>query len=134
MKVPLPTVYTDLDRVTDRISQQTRTIAVGVLALVWLFLAGGDKAPVLPHKVNLVVLLLTGGAALMALVFDYLQYLAAYWDSRKLKEEAEREGSKEVEYDCSTRLYRARTFSFRAKQVLTLLSVGLLLAGVINAL
>lgn len=134
MKVDLENVYRDLDRVTDRISQQTRTIAVGVLALVWLFLAGGDKAPVLPHRINLAVLLLTGGAALLALVCDYVQYLAAYWNSYRLKEEAERENIEKVEYDSAAWLYRIRTWAFRAKQVLTLATVTLLLAGVICAL
>lgn len=134
MGISLEKVKQDLDFASTRISEQTRTISIGILALVWLFLAGGDHAPVLPSKPNGHLLLLTGALALLALVFDHLQYLFGYLTSDQVRKQAEQASRTEVVYNYDAPLYRARTFAFWAKQVIAMAAVVLLFGGVICAL
>ena len=107
--------------VTDRISTQVRTLAVSFLALVWLFLVPGkDGAPVTPFAVDKGLLLAAGATALLAMVLDFLQYVAGYLSVRHtLKNPVTTQGQQpNYVYDYGLIRYKAQRWMFWGKQVL----------------
>jgi hypothetical protein len=121
-------VQADHDDCSGRISEQTRTISLAILAIVWLFLASKDK-PTLVSLPNVESLLIIGGLCLLALIADYFQYLAGYFSSKKLLDEADTLKKEDgIEYNYSDCLYRARTLMFTLKQV-SVLSAAVILRG-----
>jgi len=150
-------VYGDLDFVTTRISDQVRTIALGILAFVWLFIAGGDKAPVLPTTPSRDLLLTAAGLALLALLVDYAQYLFAYLNSQQALKRIEQRAAAVTPaaptttgqpattaavasgpvsvvtpptFDYGALLFRARLWMFWGKQVSAIAAAVLLVAAV----
>jgi hypothetical protein len=120
--------------VTDRISTQVRTLSVSFLAVVWLFLVPGkDGAPVLPHAVDKQLLIAAGAAALLAMVFDFLQYFASYLTVKKTLEDKKavegKPGEFTFEYDYNLIRYQAQTWFFWGKQILLAMSF----AGLVRA-
>ena len=77
MKVPLTTIYERLDFASDRLSTQIRTLTLGVLALVWLFLSGGKDAPALKLKAGNKQLLAIAGLCVLTFLIDAVQYWAS---------------------------------------------------------
>ena len=136
MSTDVKTAIDDLNFASDRIGEQTRTIALGVLAVVWLFLAGGDDAPALQAPPSGPVLILAGGLCFASIVADYLQYLAAYRLSRELLNAAESaSGEQPVSgYDHTSWLFRARVAFFWLKQALCLGAVGALVFAILRGL
>jgi hypothetical protein len=55
---------------TGKVSELARQLALAGLAIVWIFKAGSDKSPTVPHPLVLPTILLGG-----TLVFDFAQYL-----------------------------------------------------------
>ena len=53
--------------------------------------------------------------AVSAMLFDILQYLFGYWNTRKVLSAMETAGKTEASYDYSSYLYRLRSFFFAAK-------------------
>ena len=127
-------VWAELQFLSDRISTQTRTIAISVLALVWLFLAGGDKTPSLPGHPDRETLLLAGALAVGAMFTDYLQYAFGYKASDQVRALAEKAGHATATYDYGAPLYIARTVCFWTKQVVMLISLVFLAVALIRAL
>lgn len=74
-------VLKEQEFVTDRISTQVRTIALSMIAVAWLFLSGGGTVAQL-SKINPSGTLLFACilVSFIVLLFDYLQYIAAYWN------------------------------------------------------
>jgi hypothetical protein len=134
MSEDLKTVTDDLDFSTNRIGEQTRAISLGVLAIAWLFLAGGSNAPAVKVAPEASVLLAAGGLAIGSLLADYFQYLFAYVSSVGVLKQAEANPGAKPEYDYSALTYRARKFFFWVKQVLCLLATGVLVVAVVRAL
>jgi hypothetical protein len=128
LKKPLKDVYTDLDFATDRLSAQVRTLALGILALVWTFLSaakdviplklGGSKEP----------LVIIGALCILALLLDLLQYVAFYISANGIRKVAERAKSTEAEYDEGSPARMAQTFLFWAKQLVMIGAAVWLLA------
>ena len=133
MRVSLEKVIEELQFLSNRISEQTRTISLSVLALDWLFLIGGKDAPILPTAPNKTLFVLSGAAVIASLVVDYLQYIFGYFDSDRIRRQAESQDRKTAEYDYSGFLYWGRKVAFWIKQVLALIGVGLLAAAIIGA-
>jgi len=121
--IPLTEIFAELNFVTDRISTQVRTIALSVLALVWVFLAGGHNAPTLPNPPSNRELLWVALIAVGALVADYLQYLLGYLATNAVRDKADAAGAKEAEYSYTDVRYRARGWCFWLKQVLAIAAV-----------
>jgi hypothetical protein len=134
MAVPLKDVYEELQFISDRISTQVRAIALSVLALVWLFLAGGSSAPALVPSPDRRSLLAMAAFGLAALVSDYLQYLFGYWATSGVRKTAERAKQETAEFIYTDARYRARVFCFWLKQVLTLVAVGWLMVALLRAM
>lgn len=133
MSEGLKTVLDDLDFATNRIGEQTRTIALGVLAVAWLFLAGGRESPALAPPPDVSLLLAAGGLAVSSLLTDYFQYLFAYFGSQAVLERAEAAPDDKPAYEYSSFTHRARRFFFWAKQLLCLAGAAVLFLAVVRA-
>jgi hypothetical protein len=127
VKVPLTSIYDDLKTVADTISTQIRTIAVGVLAVVWLLLTRGDQAPVLSKQPDRTLLLVCAVLCIVTLVADYLQYFFGYSNSRAVLKAAEDQGHTETSYNYTAVRYVLRTVFFWIKQLLAMAAVVVLL-------
>ena len=119
-------IQRDHDDCSSRISEQVRVISIAVLALIWLFIAGGDDKPTLPSAPDIRLLLASAGLSILAMVFDYFQYLMGYLSSESLLRYMEKHNQETGEYDSESSTYRLRGIFFTAKQVLCGLSVFLL--------
>jgi len=122
-------IQDELNFVSDKLSSQVRTTALGALALSWGLLVGESptaKAVANDLKWNL---LAVGSLAVLALFVDFLQYLAGYLNARKAFKSVVVDASgKEVgQYDDEAWSYRLRRFFFFAKMVVLAISVGWLL-------
>lgn len=109
-------IIQDLDWITDRLSTQVRTVALGVLALAWGLLLGdkdSSKADMLHLKWHLMVI---GGFCVLVLVLDYLQYLAGYTSTRGVFRAMEAANTDKGQYDSKKFSYRLRQGLFALKQ------------------
>jgi hypothetical protein len=127
MRVPITEIYKELDIVTDRISTQVRTITVGVLALVWVFLSGGKDMPAISLVTDKRFLLVIAAMCIVTLVVDLAQYQVGYWLTNRIRKAAERVNQTEAAYDQLDWRYRLRIWLFWAKQVLSLAAAFLLM-------
>ncbi len=78
------TVLSDLRDVTDKVSSQVRTVAIGVLAVTWGLLVGDSsvaKAIATQLRGSLVLL---GAASVLVLFLEFLQYVAGYRSTKNL--------------------------------------------------
>ena len=123
----------DLDYLSGKISDLTRTISLSVLALVWLFIAGGASTPTLRVAPSHHLLLLSGFFVLLSLLTDYLQFVAGYINSKEILGVAEASEGKDATYNPTSVLYRARSSLFWIKQLLALASLVVLLLAVAAA-
>jgi hypothetical protein len=109
-------VLDQLTSVSDRLSTQVRTVALGILALTWGLLVGDSTAAkdISSHwRGNLVAL---GGLAVLVMFLDFLQYVAGYYNVRALQKKMEKEGLAEVRFDDTSWSWKLRLFFFYAKQ------------------
>lgn len=109
-------VLDELTSVSNRLSTQVRTVALGILALTWGLLVGDSTAAkdISSHwRGNLVAL---GGLAVFVMFLDFLQYVAGYRNVRALLRKMEKEGLEEARYDDTSWSWRLRLFFFNAKQ------------------
>ena len=134
MATTVEKVLEDLDFATNRIGEQVRTISIGVLAIAWLFLAGGPNAPAVKVPPDVQILLWSGALAMGSLLADYFQYLCAYFESSDVRVAAERNPKSKPTYDYESFTYRARKMFFWLKQAACLLSTGVLVYAIVRAL
>ena len=123
----------DLEVLSGKISDLTRTISLSVLALVWLFIAGGDDAPTLRLSPNGGLLLLSGLFVLLSLLSDYLQFVFGYANSKEVLSVAEAAETRQAKYNTTSVLYRARSLLFWLKQLFALTALVVLLIAVVVA-
>jgi hypothetical protein len=123
----------DLEVLSGKISDLTRTISLSVLALVWLFIAGGDDAPTFRSSPNGGFLLLSGLLVLLSLLSDYLQFVFGYANSKEVLSVAEASEARQAKYNPRSALYRARLLLFWLKQLFALSALVALLMAVISA-
>jgi hypothetical protein len=116
-------VYSELHFLSDRLSSQVRTVALSIIALVWLFVAGGSQAPSLPEPPGKVTLLRIALLSLTCLLLDYLQYVFGYFATEHVRKAADSAGVRTAEYDYTEWRYRVRTALFWIKQVAVLIAV-----------
>ena len=128
----LPTkqsVMENLDWVTDRLSNQVRTVAIGVLALSWGLLVGNSTAA---KAVSEQQLLMIGLLAVVVMFCDFLQYVFGYQNTFRLYQSMQQQGLETARYPDDW-FYRGRKFCFYAKQWLAGASVVWLGALVVKA-
>jgi hypothetical protein len=117
--------YDDLDFLSDRLSTQVRTIGLALLAVSWAVLT---TKPAIFQNVSPEFwqwLFRVEALAVLSLTCDYLQYALGYINTDRLRRslESNKKQPKELDYDYSHPLYRARTAFFWLKQILVAAAV-----------
>lgn len=103
-------VLEDLNFSSDRISNQVRTLSLGVLALVWLFLSGNTDVAgldMLSYRYQLVCI---GILVIIVMLLDLGQYVVSYYYSSILNRTGE-------SYDPKHLLYKSRYYLFWGKLI-----------------
>jgi hypothetical protein len=121
--------------ISDRLSAQVRTLSISFLALVWLLLfPGKDGSSITPHTPSRTLLLTAGIAAILAMVTDFLQYVAGYIVVRQTLRTPFRSDNDPYEDQYTTFAWQSKTFLFVAKQVWLATSAVFLVAALVGAL
>ena len=105
-----------LSELTAQISTLIRTLSLGVLAIVWLFLSGSSDVSHLARSVSEWELIAVAFLSILAISFDLLQYVAGYMAVALACELAKQNNKKEVTYP-NNRYRKARFGFFYAKIV-----------------
>jgi hypothetical protein len=113
--------------VSGQVSAQTRALALGMLAISWALLTTPYE-PLLSmaSHVNRSLILGLAVCAVVVIVLDLLQYVAATSVAEKATQEAEKANHRTATYDNNSFAYKAQAYLYHAKFVL-LIVAGLLL-------
>jgi hypothetical protein len=125
----LKVILDDLNFATDKLSDQTRQVSFGVLAVVWALLVGDARNRA---AVDQKALLVVTAIAIGALIADLLQYLAAFAASERAKKNLQPTSAHP--YDDRWLSYRLRTWMFFTKIVLALAAAAVLIASLVRVL
>ena len=113
----LDDIYKELDWLTDRLSTEVRTVALGVLAVAWGLLMS-DKGPTQEvAQQRKWHLLFIGGGCVLVLFLDYLQYFAGYINTSEVRKSYEKDPPVQTTYQSKKVSWFFRRFFFVAKQV-----------------
>ncbi|MBI3934800.1 MAG: hypothetical protein HY316_08905 [Acidobacteria bacterium] len=115
-------IMKELDWLTDRISNQTRSLALGILALTWGLLIGGTQASLAVSGPYHGHLLFIGLLAILAMTFDFLQYVCGFRNATSLYRQMKSRGEQEGQYPRGF-FYKSRERLFLAKQLVLGLAV-----------
>lgn len=123
----LDRIVTELEFLSDRLSTQVRTIAIGLLAVTWATLIGESTtlrslAGQLRSK-----LLVVAALCVLALVFDFVQYLFGYVTVNRTRRQIEDAQQREGKYDYESLSWCLRNLFFWAKQAIILAAAVLFL-------
>lgn len=135
-----------LDRqkeVSDKISAQTRTLAVSILAISWVLVVPGKEGALFLHPPNPMWLIVAGTLSLLALSFDFFQYVFSYRTVQETLgkpqdatsedgEEGKNKREKTYTYDYKSTNYKAQNFFFEYKQSALIASAGALFFAIIG--
>lgn len=119
-----------LDELSAQVSTIVRTVAAGVLAIVWLFLSGDSNSPPLLSAVPAWLMAVIALLAIASITFDLAQYVTAYEQVRQARTAAKKAGLNEVNYsdtplkDWRYRFYKWKYYVAIASAVLLIVSVG----------
>lgn len=119
-----------LDELSAQVSTIVRTVAAGVLAVVWLFLSGDADSPPLLSAVPAWLMVVIALLAISAITFDLLQYVVAYDQVRSARTAAKDAKQNEVNYSRSPlkvwryRFYRWKYYAAVASAALLIGSAG----------
>jgi hypothetical protein len=120
-------IIAELGFVTDRLSAQVRTTALGALALSWGLLIGESETAreLTAHlKWHLVGV---GAAAVLALFCDFLQYVAGYVTTLSTYRQMQKAKETEWSYAEHSLFFRLRMLFFYAKIVVLSVTIFWLL-------
>ena len=119
-------IIKDLDWISNRISERVWTISVGVLAFCLTFIVESISATGEPFlkPVQVIGPMIL---ALISLICDLVQYMAAYTLSRQLLSILEAKNLNSGKYDPGSSAFKIREFSFRAKTSLCVLAAAWLI-------
>ena len=118
------TIIEEAQYLSDRLSTQVRTIALGLLAVTWGLLIGESHVAVaiaVKLKMHLIGI---GAIAIFTMCFDFLQYFFGYLDSRALIKKMEAKKIDELKFRPSSCWYKLRSSFFVVKQVSLGIGVG----------
>lgn len=116
-------IIKEMDFLSDRISTQVRTVALGLLGITWGLLIGKSEVAVQIATSTGKNLMAIGGIAILAMFLDFLQYFFGYWYTHSLFKDMEKENKEEAKYKYSDARYRLRTCLFWAKQIILMIAV-----------
>jgi hypothetical protein len=108
-------VCSRLNELSDRLSNQSRTLALSLIAFVWILLAGDSlMATKLAQGFGWQAFGI-GGLAVLTLFFDFSQYVFGYRDSKRLLKQMEDTRVMTGTYDYESWYYKAQMHSFTLK-------------------
>jgi hypothetical protein len=110
----------DLDYLSEKVSDRTRVLDGGIVAVWWASMVGKETITGL-QPVNF---LAPAGFAAVSLLFDFLQYAIPYIGRRALLRSLERQRTQEFQYNMNAPDYKLRDFCFYLKQLF--MAVGLI--------
>jgi hypothetical protein len=119
-----------LDELSTQVSTIVRTVAAGVLAIVWLFLSGDSNSPPLLSAVPAWLMAFIALLAIASITLDLAQYVTAYEQVRKARTAAKNAGLNEVDYSDTPlknwryRFYKWKYYAAITSAVLLIVSVG----------
>jgi hypothetical protein len=116
-------ILKELAFVTDRLSTQVRSVALGVLAFSWGLIVSDSRVAQDLRELLIKNLVGIGAAAIVVMLFDFLQYLAGYSNTMKAYKEMASSGTDHAEYDEASKSFKLRKFFFYAKMVSVTLTV-----------
>jgi hypothetical protein len=108
-----------LDAYSDRISTQLRTLNLGILGIVWLFLVKQHDVEKIAIKIPEKGLICIALGCIFVLCLDLLQYVFAERTVDEAFERAERSASKTAAYHPDTFNYRAQLWCYALKRIIT---------------
>ncbi len=115
----MATLQQILDRkkdVSGQVSTQTRTLALGMLAISWALLTvHDDPLRTMALNVSRFWMLSLAVCAVLVIAFDLLQYVAATKVAEKAIKAAEAASTKTALFDDTTLAYKAQAFLYHAK-------------------
>jgi hypothetical protein len=122
-------IQEELNFLSDKLSSQVRTTAIGGLALSWGLLVGESRAAQAVTNDLKRSLIAVGALAVLVLFFDFLQYYAGYLNARAAFKNVykDKDGREVGQYDDKACSYRFRRFFFFAKMIVLTVDVGWLL-------
>ncbi|GLQ94466.1 hypothetical protein [Dyella acidisoli] len=124
-----------LDLLSTQISTQVRTVALGVLAVAWLFISGSKDSPTLLAKISEWELVTIAFLSLLALAFDLLQYFVGYFvDYRAYKKARALKNADNPSPTVKFPKNPLRHFFFYTKQMLAIVAAGWLAVACILAI
>ncbi len=124
MPVKIDKIIEELDFLSDRISSQVRTIAMAMIALVWVLMVGGKDNPIKLEGYARTQVFISGLIALGAMALDFLQYFFGYLVTRDVLKCMENSHNEEGEFNAKDWRYRLREIAFWSKQTLLLIALG----------
>jgi hypothetical protein len=110
-------VIEELDYLSNQISAQVRTIALGLLAITWATLVADSGFLRKLSQESGKALLIVGTLSVLILAIDFLQYAVAYIHVQGALKKAEQNEEEEVTYETDSFLRRLRFFLFWTKQL-----------------
>jgi hypothetical protein len=121
-------VIDDMNALSAQLSERTRSVAGGIIAIWWALLVGSRT----DDATSQLKALLIGPVALAAVTFmiDFVQFSAGYYLTWHRFRLAEKSGSDEINFDASDWRYRLRLRCFQVKQI----TVGIALVWLIIVL
>ena len=117
----------DLDYLSSQISIIVRTLNFGILVFIWSLLF--TTISTLETKIASYSIILVWIAIFVvaSLLFDFLQYIFAFVNTKYYQKKLELNGENIIKFDESKILYKMRNYMFYGKQILTVFGVfGLL--------
>ncbi|HYD17690.1 MAG TPA: hypothetical protein VEF76_04340 [Patescibacteria group bacterium] len=120
--IEIERAHEDLNFTSERISEQTRTISLSIIAIVWVLLIGGEDKPILPSVPDARQLIVAGFLALLTLFLDYAQYAVGFINTKLLVDKAELENLNSISFKKEGFLYNCRSAFFWSKQLLVVVA------------
>ncbi len=121
MSIKLEKVIEEYKFASDKISTQVRTLALGIIALIWLLLIGKDLPFTLTSSVK-GQFIIVGFICLLVLIADFVQYLFFFFFANSTIDKAEEMGQEKIKYNYKDYRYAGCKVFFHVKLILLTIS------------
>ena len=105
------TLIDELNFLSDKVSDRSRTVSAVVIAIWWAALVGEKSYSKLPAD----MILMPAALGVASLLFDFLQYIIGYLKNQELLKRIEATNETTVTWETTSLSYQLRGFLFYAK-------------------